>query len=87
MDKVGVCPLCKKDVLRNRYGYGCIGYKDGCAFRINLVICGRVISKNNAIMLLKTGKTSKIKGFISKNNKAFDAYLKLNNGKIEFSFE
>ena len=87
LDKVGVCPLCKKDVLRNRYGYGCTGYKEGCKFRINLVICGRVISKNNAIMLLKDGKTSKIKGFVSKNNKLFDAYLKLNNDKIEFSFE
>ena len=38
-------------------------------------------------MLLKDGKTSKIKGFVSKNNKLFDAYLKLNNDKIEFSFE
>ncbi len=87
LDKIGLCPLCHKEVLRNRYGYGCTGYKDGCDFRINLVICGRVISKDNAILLLKTGKTSKIKGFISKNNKSFDAYLKLNNGKVEFSFD
>ena len=82
LDKVGVCPLCQKDVLRNRYGYGCTGYKDGCKFRINLTICGRVISKSNVIMLLANGKTSKIKGFISKNNKLFDAYLKLVDGRI-----
>ena len=87
LDKIGICPLCGKDVLRNRYGYGCTGYKDGCKFRINLVICGRIISKNNASLLLKNGKTSKIKGFISKNNKLFDAYLKLVDGKIEFSFD
>lgn len=87
LDKVGICPLCHKEVLRNRYGYGCTGYKDGCNFRINLVICNRVISKNNVILLLRDGKTSKIRGFVSKNNKSFDAYLKLNEGKIEFSFE
>ena len=51
------------------------------------MICGRIISKNNASLLLKNGKTSKIKGFISKNNKLFDAYLKLVDGKIEFSFD
>lgn len=87
LDKVGICPLCKKDVLRNRYGYGCVGYKDGCKFKINLVICGRVISKENVKLLLETGKTSKIRGFISKNNKSFDAYLKLENNQVEFSFE
>ena len=74
-------------MLRNKYGYGCIGYKDGCKFKINLVICGRIISKDNVIMLLKNGKTSKIKGFISKNNKPFDAYLKIVNGNVQFSFE
>ena len=87
LDKVGYCPLCKKDVLRNRYGYGCVGYKDGCKFKINLIICGRIISKNNVIMLLKDGKTSKIKGFVSKNNKLFDASLKLVDDHVEFSFE
>lgn len=87
LDKIGICPLCQKEVVRNRYGYGCVGYKEGCNFRINLVICGRIISKNNAIMLLKTGKTAKIKGFISKNNKPFDAYLKLKDGVVEFSFD
>lgn len=86
LDKVGICPLCKKDVLRNRYGYGCTGYKDGCKFKIGLVICQRVISKNNAILLLKEGKTSKIKGFISKNNKSFDAYLVLKDGQVVFDF-
>lgn len=87
LDKVGSCPLCKKDVLRNRYGYGCTGYKEGCNFKINLVICGRVISKKNVVLLLEHGKTSKIKGFLSKNNKSFDAYLRLVDGRIEFTFE
>lgn len=88
LEKVGICPLCGKDVLKNKYAYGCTGYKEGCKFSINLVICNRIISIENARMLLKEGKTSKIKGFVSpKNQKNFDAFLKLNNGKVEFSFE
>ena len=85
-DYIGKCPICGKDVLRNRYGYGCTGYKEGCNFRINGVMCNRVISKENAKRLLETGKTSKIKGFTSKNGKNFDAELIINNNKIEFNF-
>lgn len=85
-DKVGICPLCGKDVVKNRYGYGCTGYKDGCKFRINGVICKRVISKTNAALILKDGVSSKINGFISKNNKEFSAKLRLKDGNITFDF-
>ena len=84
---VGKCPLCEKDVIRTKFGYGCVGYKDSsCKFSINKSICSRVISVSNVKMLLATGKTSKIQGFISKNKKQFDAYLKLQDGKVVFDF-
>ncbi|MBQ7353166.1 MAG: topoisomerase C-terminal repeat-containing protein [Clostridia bacterium] len=84
---VGKCPLCEKDVVRTKFGYGCVGYKDSsCKFSINKSICSRVISVSNVKMLLATGKTSKIQGFISKNKKQFDAYLKLQDGKVVFDF-
>lgn len=87
-DIVGKCPLCGHDVARSRYGYSCRGYKEnGCKFSVNNFICGRVISLSNAKLLLSTGKTSKIKNFISKNGKPFDAYLKLENGRAVFSFD
>lgn len=86
-DVVGICPICGAEVKRGKFGYGCMGYKNGCTFKINLSICNRVISKTNAEMLLKNGKTSLIKGFISKKTgKSFDAYLTFKDEKIIFEF-
>lgn len=85
-DLIGTCPICGMDVIRNRYGYGCIGYKEGCTFKINGIICQRIISKNNAISLLNNKRTSKIQGFISKAGKPFDAALKLEDNKVVFDF-
>ena len=86
-DIVGKCPLCGKDVVRYKTGYACSGYKEGCEFSVYGFICKRVISKVNMQMLLGNGRSSKIKGFISKTGKTFDAYLKLDeNGKVVFDF-
>lgn len=86
-DIVGKCPLCGCDVKKGRYSYGCSGYKAGCKFRINLVIAKRVISKKNASLLLETGRTELIDGFVSKNGSKFSAYLKLENGSVVFEFD
>ena len=86
-DVVGKCPLCNSDVKRNKYGYGCSNYKQGCKFNVNAYICGRAVSSNNIKLLLQTGKTSVIKGFVSKKNgKNFDAALKLEDGRCVFDF-
>ncbi len=86
-DIVGTCPLCGKDVMRGRYSYGCTGYKDGCAFKVNLYICDRAISVTNIKSLLTMGRTAKITGFVSKKSgKTFDASLRLENGKAVFDF-
>jgi DNA topoisomerase-3 len=86
-DYIGKCPLCSNEVKRGKFGYGCMGYKEGCSFKINTFICGRVISKRNASLMLESGKTSLIKGFVSrKSGKSFDAFLKLEDGKVVFEF-
>lgn len=85
-DLVGICPLCGKNVVKGKYNYGCLGYRDGCNFKINSFICKRQISISNARMLLSEGRTSKINNFISKNGKPFSAYLVLQNANIEFDF-
>ena len=86
-DDVGACPLCGKPVMRGKFSYGCRGYKDGCDFKVGLFICGRPISVSNMKLLLSEGQTAKIKGFISKKSgKAFDACLKIQDGKAVFDF-
>lgn len=86
-DVVGVCPLCGREVVRGRYKYGCRGYKEGCGFGVSLNICKRNISVSNIKLLLETGQTSKICGFISKRTgKTFDGALKLIDGKAVFDF-
>lgn len=85
-DIAGKCPLCGQDVRRTKFGYGCSGYKEGCKFSINGLICQRVISLSNVRLLLSEGRTAKINNFISKNGKPFSAYLKLENGRAVFDF-
>lgn len=86
-DLVGKCPVCGKDVIKGRYGYGCIGYKEGCKFKVSSMICGRVISIANARALLEKGRTARIQGFISKSGKSFDACLKLEDNRAIFDFD
>ena len=85
-DVVGKCPLCSSEVKRNKFGYGCGNYKNGCKFTVGAYICGRAISARNVTLLLDSGRTSVIKGFTSKNGKSFDAALKLDNGRCVFDF-
>ena len=85
-DLVGKCPICGKDVIRGKYGYGCMGYKEGCKFRIGSFICKRAISISNARKLLSDGVTSEIQGFTSKNGKLFNARLKLEGDRAVFDF-
>lgn len=85
-DVVGKCPLCGNDVMKNRYNYGCSNYTE-CKFRVNFMICSRVISKSNVMKLLEEGTTSLIEGFVSKKGTLFNARLKLDSdGKVIFDF-
>ncbi len=83
----GVCPLCGKNVVRGKQSYGCMGYADGCEFKIGTNICKRDIPIASVRRLLAEGKTEKLSGFISKNGKAFSAALVLEDGKAVFSFD
>jgi DNA topoisomerase-3 len=83
---VGPCPLCGKNVIRGRFSYGCIGYTEGCEFRIGANICRRDIPIEEARRLLSAGATTKMSGFISKTGRFFDARLILRDGAAVFDF-
>ena len=84
---VGVCPICGKNVVRGKYNYGCMGYADGCGFRVGLNICRRDIPILEVQRLLATGATAKLDGFISKNGKRFAAKLVIKDNAAVFSFD
>lgn len=84
---VGRCPLCGRSVIRGNSAYGCIGYRDGCGFRMGVSICQRPIPKTEAARLLATGQTARLSGFVSKKGKSFDAVLRLEGGEVKFSFD
>ena len=83
---VGKCPLCGKNVVRGKSSYGCMGFADGCAFRVGINICKKSIPILEVERLLAEGKTEKIQGFISKNGKRFEARLVLRDGAAVFDF-
>ncbi|MBM7854922.1 DNA topoisomerase-3 [Desulfohalotomaculum tongense] len=87
IEPLGKCPLCGKNVVEGKKGYGCSGYKEGCKFVIWKEIAGKKITAKQAKDLLKKGKTGIIKGFKSKAGKKFDAALVMENGKVGFEFD
>ena len=78
-DEVGTCPLCGGKVVKGRYGYGCLNYKEkNCKFTIWNTMCSRIIPLSAARSLLETGTTAKLQGFVSpRTGKTFDAKLKI----------
>ncbi len=88
-DVVGKCPLCQGEIRRTTFGYGCSEYKNkGCRFSVREYICGRAVSLSNMKLLLETGKSSVIKGFVSpKSGKSFDSALALDGNGVKFDFE
>ena len=85
-EEIGVCPNCGKTVKRDRYGYGCSGYKEGCKVRIPLSLCKRLITVPVARALIEKGRAENVGGFVSKNGKNFSASLKLEDGRVVFDF-
>ena len=86
-DIIGVCPLCGREIVRTRRGYGCKGYKEGCKFTIWSTMSGRNISVIEAKALLTDGKTEILDGFTSKKGTQFSARLKLDGDKVVFDFD
>ena len=83
---VGKCPLCGKNVVRGKFSYGCMGFEEGCSFRVGVNICKRDIPIAEVRRLLAEGATETMTSFISKNGKYFRARLILKDGNAVFDF-
>lgn len=83
---IGKCPVCGKNIVESKKSFGCVGWKEGCKFVIWKEIAKKKLSINQVKTLLTKQKTGKLKGFMSKKGKKFDAVLILKNNKVEFSF-
>lgn len=95
------CPSCGKDILKGEKSYYCSGYKDGCKFGIWKAISGKEMTDyivKDLVSNWKTGNdglgysksSKKIKGFVSKAGKPFEAKLKLTmkpDGTIKTEFD
>lgn len=76
-----VCPNCGNNLMKDKWNYSC-----SCGYRIGHYIAQKEISENDIKSLMETGKTKLLQGFVSKKGNKFSAYLKMNNGKLEFEF-
>jgi DNA topoisomerase-3 len=86
------CTVCGKGSVYAIDGaYVCdraVGPDKTCNFRMSQTILQRAIPPEEAVKLLETGKTSLLDKFVSKRNRPFSAYLKLEKtGKVAFEFE
>ena len=83
---MGVCPRCGKNVICGKTAYGCMGYADGCDFRVPFSMCGREISAAETRELLARGKTGRLFGFVARSGRNFSASLEIMDGRVEFDF-
>jgi len=85
---LGTCPCCGGDVVETPKSYGCSNWKEkGCKFTIWKVISKKKIGVSIVKELLSNGRTKKkVEGFMSKADKPFAAFLKLEGDKVSFDF-
>jgi DNA topoisomerase-3 len=83
-DPANSAELCESGnsyILREREGEG---WKQ--TFRVGRLMCQKPIPREAAILLVTTGKTDLIQGFISKKGRPFDAFLKREDARIAWEF-
>lgn len=84
---LGECPKCGRVIKEGKMNYFCPGYNQEpvCNFSIWKTVAGKTLTEAMIKDLLEKGKTALIKGFMSKEEKKFDAYLILDKeNKIAF---
>lgn len=86
----GNCPCCNEGtMLKGKTNVYCSNYKNGCKFSVPFMLCKKKLTDNQIKSLITKGKTSKIKGFVSKSGSKFEASLILDKttGALKFEFD
>ena len=89
-EPLGKCPACGGNVYDAGMNYVCekqAAPEKTCSFRSGKIILQQTIEPAQITKLLATGKTDLLKSFVSKkNNRKFEAFLVLKDGKTAFEF-
>ena len=89
-EPLGICPACGARVFDAGMNYVCekqAGPEKTCTFRSGKIILQQTIEPAQVQKLLATGRTDLLKGFVSKkNNRKFEAFLVVKDGKTAFEF-
>ncbi len=82
-EALGACPRCGDTVRQGRGGWSC----GGCPLFIPAKVARRELSPRMARTLLEQGETKPVKGFKSRENKPFEAALRIDEeGKVRLHF-
>jgi len=52
-ERLGVCPLCGKEIIKGKTAYGCSGWKEGCSFVLETEYKGLSLTLNQVQVLLQ----------------------------------
>lgn len=64
-----VCPRCGRELVAGKSAWGCLGFREGCNFRIPFEFMGKKLTAGQVKQLLAKGETSVIKGFATADGK------------------
>ncbi|WP_430510695.1 DNA topoisomerase 3 [Gottfriedia solisilvae] len=89
VDHIALCPTCKKGhIIDKKTFYGCSDYKNGCKQTFPKSKNDKNVTKSHIKQICEKGKTTKKVAFKKKDSdKTYEAFLILNNGKLELSFQ
>lgn len=88
-EPVHECPCCGRRMKNMKFSISCPADEGGCGFRLSREVAGKKLPQQAVSDILTKGRSTLIKGFISKAGKKFDARLAVNKEKksVDFVFD
>ncbi len=86
---LGTCPACRQgEVVRGNAAWGCLRFREGCAWRLPFEFHGKTLTDQHLRTLLRKGETDTLRGFFSaRTSKHFEARLVVDaGGNVQLRF-